>query len=127
MIIIWIKRTNSVTGEGKLITICHTDSPPAYPIVTQMNFDPSVIDILASLNWATAEEDYVPSMYSFYNRLLRKNHIFLLTVLASSDVAEDQAKSERQKSRLNKRKTISELLQSTRDELFSGEFERFAG
>lgn len=48
-------------GQGKLITICHTDSPPAYPIVGQMNFDSSITDVLISLNWATAEEDYTPS------------------------------------------------------------------
>ncbi|KAF9567796.1 Gcd10p-domain-containing protein [Agrocybe pediades] len=91
-------------GEGRLLSICHTDSPPAYPIVTQMNFDHSVTEVLASLNWATAEEDYVP-------------------ILASNDTPQDQAKSERQKNRLNKRKTISDLLQNTRDELFSGEFD----
>ncbi|KDR85722.1 hypothetical protein GALMADRAFT_1325199 [Galerina marginata CBS 339.88] len=91
-------------GQGKLITICHTDSPPAYPIVGQMNFDPSIIDVLISLNWATAEEDYVP-------------------ILPPSEAPDGQVKSDRQKDRLNKRKAISDLLLNTREELFSGEFE----
>ncbi|PPQ69782.1 hypothetical protein CVT26_014170 [Gymnopilus dilepis] len=91
-------------GQGKLITICHTDSPPAYPVLDQMNFDPSVKDVLKSLNWATAEEDYVP-------------------ILPPSEAPEGQVKSERQKHRLNKRKAISDLLSNTREELFSGEFD----
>ena len=62
---------NPVTGEGKLVTICHTDSPPAYPVLTQMNFPSSVTDVLISLNWATADEDYSPSMYSIHRGLNR--------------------------------------------------------
>ncbi|PPQ67924.1 hypothetical protein CVT25_000336 [Psilocybe cyanescens] len=91
-------------GEGKLITICHTDSPPAYPVVGQMNFDSSITDVLISLNWATAEEDYVP-------------------ILPPAELPQEQVKSERQKNRLNKRKAISDLLSNTREELFSGEFD----
>ncbi|KAF8971709.1 Gcd10p family-domain-containing protein [Flammula alnicola] len=91
-------------GQGKVITICHTDSPPAYPVLEQLNFPSSVTDILISLNWATAEEDYTP-------------------ILPPSDIPDDQVKSERQKYRLNKRKAILDLLNNTREELFSGEFE----
>lgn len=54
----------SIIGDGRLITICNADSPPAYPVVPYMNFDPSVTDVLASLNWATAEEDYESGMVS---------------------------------------------------------------
>ncbi|KAJ3502140.1 hypothetical protein NLJ89_g9021 [Agrocybe chaxingu] len=91
-------------GEGNLLTICNNDSPPAYPIVSQMNFEPSITDVLKSLNWATAEEDYTP-------------------ILAPSDIPEDQVKSDRQKNRLSKRKAISDLLSNTREDLFSGEFD----
>lgn len=51
----------SYPGEGRLVTICDTDSPPAYPVLLHMNFKPSALDILVYLNWATAEEDYTPS------------------------------------------------------------------
>ncbi|KAF8808114.1 Gcd10p-domain-containing protein [Phlegmacium glaucopus] len=91
-------------GEGKLITICNTDSPPAYPVLSQMNFASSITDVLVSLNWATAEEDYIP-------------------VLPPSELPEEQIKSDRQKTRLGKRKAISDLLSNTREELFSGEFD----
>ncbi|KAF8204077.1 Gcd10p family-domain-containing protein [Pholiota molesta] len=78
-------------GSGRLLTICHTDSPPAYPCLTQMNFPPSVTDVLISLNWATAEEDYTP-------------------ILPPSDIPSEQ-------------KSYSDLLNNTREELFSGEFD----
>ncbi|KIM47530.1 hypothetical protein M413DRAFT_439198 [Hebeloma cylindrosporum] len=91
-------------GQGRLLTICHTDSPPAYPVLGQMNFPSSITNVLISLNWATAEEDYT-------------------SVLPPSDLPQDQVKSERQKHRLNKRKAISDLLSNTREELFAGEFD----
>lgn len=48
-------------GSGRLITICDVDSPPAYPVMTQMNFPiEAVAPVLLSLNWATADEDYAP-------------------------------------------------------------------
>ncbi|RDB29668.1 tRNA (adenine(58)-N(1))-methyltransferase non-catalytic subunit TRM6 [Hypsizygus marmoreus] len=92
-------------GEGRLITICDTDSPPAYPVMANMNFRSQITSgVLASLNWATAEEEYTP-------------------ILPPSDVPTDQIRSERQKSRLNKRKAVTDLLSNTREELFSGEFD----
>ncbi|KAF9469832.1 Gcd10p family-domain-containing protein [Collybia nuda] len=92
-------------GEGRLITICDTDSPPAYPVMANMNFKPHVTSgVLVSLNWATAEEDYTP-------------------IIPPSDVPQDQIRSERQKSRLNKRKAVTNLLTITREELFGGEFD----
>ncbi|TFK41846.1 Gcd10p family-domain-containing protein [Crucibulum laeve] len=90
-------------GEGRVLSICDTDSPPAYPVISHMNFNSSITDILVSLNWATAEEDYMP-------------------IIPPSDIPADQVKSERQKSRLNKRRAVTELLRSTREDLFSGEF-----
>lgn len=92
-------------GEGRLITICDTDSPPAYPVMAQMNFDPkSVSSVLSSLNWATAQEDYTP-------------------VLPPTDVPAEEIKSERQKARLKKRKLVIDALANTREELFAGEFD----
>lgn len=57
---------NMLPGEGRLITICDTDSPPAYPVIVNMNFKPHMISgVLTSLNWATVEEDYTPSTILF--------------------------------------------------------------
>jgi len=57
----WNASDGFILGEGKLLTICATDSPPAYPVMVNMNFKPHITSgVLASLNWATAEEDYTP-------------------------------------------------------------------
>ncbi|KAK7058469.1 tRNA (adenine(58)-N(1))-methyltransferase non-catalytic subunit trm6 [Paramarasmius palmivorus] len=91
-------------GEGRLLTICDTDSPPAYPVMANFNFKPEQTAIMTSLNWATAQEDYT-------------------SIMAPTDVPSDEIKSERQKSRLRKRKLVSDALNRTREELFAGEFE----
>ncbi|KAF9015694.1 Gcd10p family-domain-containing protein [Cyathus striatus] len=90
-------------GEGRLLTICDSESPPAYPVMTNMNFGNGVTNVLASLNWATTEEEYLP-------------------VMPPSELPADQLKSDRQKVRLNKRKAANDLLMNTREELFNGEF-----
>jgi tRNA (adenine58-N1)-methyltransferase non-catalytic subunit len=108
-------------GEGRLITICDTDSPPAYPVMTNMNFKPSIVSgVLASLNWATSEEDYTPRKFFYLSGISRADPS---SVIPPSDIPADQIRSERHKSRLNKRKAVSDLLTNTRDELFSGEFD----
>jgi tRNA (adenine-N(1)-)-methyltransferase non-catalytic subunit len=110
-------------GEGRLITICDTDSPPPYPVMANMNFKPSIVSgVLASLNWATSEEDYTPRKSLHLSGF---QCIDLWPVIPPSDIPVDQIRSERQKSRLNKRKAVSDLLTSTRDELFAGEFDAF--
>ncbi|KAI0033977.1 Gcd10p-domain-containing protein [Vararia minispora EC-137] len=92
-------------GDGRLLTICDVDSPPAYPVMTQMNFPQHiVVPILASLNWATAEEDYTP-------------------VALLPDPAQESIKSDKHRVRMNKRKATSNLLASARQELFVGGFE----
>jgi tRNA (adenine-N(1)-)-methyltransferase non-catalytic subunit len=110
-------------GEGRLITICDTDSPPAYPVMVNMNFKPSIVSgVLASLNWAAAEEDYTPCKSLHISGI---HCIDIWSVIPPSDIPAEQVRSERQKSRLNKRKAVSDLLASTRDELFAGEFDSF--
>ncbi|GAV98795.1 Gcd10p-domain-containing protein [Lentinula edodes] len=86
-------------GSGTLLTVCDTDSPPAYPVVANMNLPTEMVQsVLKSLNWATSEQDYV-------------------------SVPVDEIRSDRQKTRLRKRKVAHELLENTREELFGGEFE----
>lgn len=56
------RNAHSTAGDGRVITICDTESPPAYPVMVTMNFPPGhVKPVLSSLNWATSEEDYTPS------------------------------------------------------------------
>jgi tRNA (adenine-N(1)-)-methyltransferase non-catalytic subunit len=54
----------SRSGDGRLITVCDVDSPPAYPVVVHMNFKKDAVSpVLSSLNWSTVQEDYTPSRY----------------------------------------------------------------
>jgi tRNA (adenine58-N1)-methyltransferase non-catalytic subunit len=57
-------------GDGRLITICDVDSPPAYPVMVHMNFKQEAVSPLSSLNWSTAHEDYTPSKCHFNTRFL---------------------------------------------------------
>ncbi|KAH9932031.1 Gcd10p-domain-containing protein [Epithele typhae] len=91
-------------GQGRLITVCDVDSPPAYPVMVQMNFRKEMTAIMSSLNWATADEEYTP-------------------VFASSEPPSGKFKSDGQRTRLTKRKITADALVSTREELFAGEFE----
>ncbi|KAH9004313.1 Gcd10p-domain-containing protein [Lactarius hatsudake] len=93
-------------GNGRLITICDVDSPPAYPVMTQMNFP--------------KEFTYQRLLGSFihFNRK-RLNYVVVL----SADPARGSYGSEKHKTRLSKRKTASDALFSLREELFSGEFD----
>ena len=104
-----------------MLTICDTDSPPAYPVLGNMNFKPNEVkDVISTLNWATADPDHVPRMYSIlpYGAYLTSN-----PVVPPSELPPEEIRSERQKSRLIKRKAMNEVLQATRNELFSGEFD----
>ncbi|KAF4604888.1 tRNA (adenine(58)-N(1))-methyltransferase non-catalytic subunit trm6 [Pleurotus pulmonarius] len=91
-------------GQGRVLTICDVETPPAYPVMSQMNFSSEVKSIMASLNWATCQEDYTP-------------------IISTWDVEEGQIRSDKQRIRVNKRRAASDLLQSTREDLFAGEFE----
>ncbi|KAG8219563.1 Gcd10p-domain-containing protein [Butyriboletus roseoflavus] len=91
--------------EGRIISINDADSPPAYPVLTLMNYEKeTLISVLSTLNWATAQEDYTP-------------------VVAPLEPTSGRIRSERQRQRLDKRKSTSDTLMSTRQELFSGEFD----
>ena len=62
---ILLNNTERCIGEGRLLTICDVDSPPAYPVMVNMNFKKEMhASTLVSLNWATAQEDYTPSRHS---------------------------------------------------------------
>jgi tRNA (adenine58-N1)-methyltransferase non-catalytic subunit len=48
-------------GNGRLLSIGDIEGAPAYPVITQMNFPPEILNVHATLNWATADESYTPS------------------------------------------------------------------
>jgi tRNA (adenine58-N1)-methyltransferase non-catalytic subunit len=76
-----LARLTSQEGHGRLITICDVDGPPAYPVMAQMNFPREMTStVLASLNWSTAEEEYVPGTGSAVVHLAMSPHqIFSVT------------------------------------------------
>ncbi len=91
--------------------------------MVQMNFEKTIVNtVLASLNWATAEEEYKPSMVIFCCFQTRTE---VCTVVPPSDLPEDEIRSERQKSRLKKRKGLTDALTNTREELFAGDFDAY--
>ncbi|KAL4070689.1 Gcd10p family-domain-containing protein [Scleroderma citrinum] len=92
-------------GECRIISINDSDSPPAYPVLNLMNYDrKSLASVLATLNWATAQEDHTP-------------------VFPPLDPTSGRIHSERQRVRLDKRKAASDVVMNTRTELFAGEFD----
>ncbi|EIW86980.1 Gcd10p-domain-containing protein [Coniophora puteana RWD-64-598 SS2] len=91
-------------GEGRLISICDVDSPPAYPVMAQMNFAKDIIAPLGTLNWATAQPDYAPAA-------------------PQEESSSGEPRSDRHRQRLDRRKLANDALQQTRNELFSGEFD----
>ncbi|EPQ60453.1 Gcd10p-domain-containing protein [Gloeophyllum trabeum ATCC 11539] len=93
-----------LSGDGRVISICDVESSPAYPVLTQLNLKKEALStVLSSLNWATADEEYIP-------------------MLAASGTSRE-VKSERQKVRASKRKAAGDSLVSVREELFDGEFD----
>lgn len=111
-------------GQGRLVTICDIDSPPAYPVMVQMNFrKEAVAPIMVSLNWATADEEYTPSEW---HGVLAVPCAYADPVVASSEPPSGKFKSDGQRTRLNKRKVASDTLMQNREELFNGEFDGYA-
>ena len=48
-------------GQGRIMVLSENESPPAWPILESMNFGKDIVEKCVSvLNWAQAEEDYVP-------------------------------------------------------------------
>ncbi|KAI6047888.1 Gcd10p family-domain-containing protein [Pisolithus marmoratus] len=86
-------------GECRIISINDSDSPPAYPVLSLMNYDKKVLaKVLSTLNWATTQEDYIP-------------------IHAPLDPTPGCIYPERQRARLDKRKAALE------SELFAGGFD----
>lgn len=110
------------TGTGRVFCICDTESPPAYPILVQMNYDDTFISsTLVSLNWSTADAEHDPRELSS----ICGSSILLTSclVIASCEPDGGIIRSDRQRARLNKRKKAIDELYDVRNELFEGEFD----
>ena len=107
------------------MNICDIESAPMYPVVQSMNFDQDMVkQTLISLNWAMVQEDYIPGTVSspphtFMGRLIRSE------VLPPTEVQSGELYSDKQISRLSKRKAVVDQLDANRQEFFSGEFDGF--
>ncbi|KAG8763805.1 tRNA (adenine(58)-N(1))-methyltransferase non-catalytic subunit trm6 [Ceratobasidium sp. 428] len=95
-------------GTGRCIAITDVDGPSAFPIVSHMNFEPQVNSptILSTINWAAADEDYTP-----------------LATTLPIEPAGGQFQSNKEQTKLRKRKATASVLTDLREELFSGEFD----
>lgn len=95
-------------GSGRCIAITDVDGPSAFPVIPHMNFEPEVNSsaILSTINWAAADEDYTP-----------------LTSTLPTEPAGGEFHSDKEKSKLRKRKASASFLSNLREELFSGEFD----
>lgn len=114
--------TGFFPGEGRIISINDADSPPAYPVLTLMNYEKETLtSVLSTLNWATAQEDYTPGKYLLSP--ITANCHCICVVVAPLEPTAGRIRSERQRQRLDKRKLTSDTLLNTRQELFSGEFD----
>lgn len=47
-----------LAGQGRVLVINNTESPPVHFVLTLMNFPGSFTDIMDSINWAFTEEDW---------------------------------------------------------------------
>ncbi|KAG8769967.1 tRNA (adenine(58)-N(1))-methyltransferase non-catalytic subunit trm6 [Ceratobasidium sp. 428] len=95
-------------GTGRCIAITDVDGPSAFPIVSHMNFELQVNSptILSTINWAAADEDYTP-----------------LATTLPTEPAGGQFQSNKEQTKLRKRKATASVLTDLREELFSGEFD----
>jgi tRNA (adenine-N(1)-)-methyltransferase non-catalytic subunit len=51
----------ALLGDGRLLAITDTESPPAFPVMQYMNFTSDLSKPLTSLNWATSLKGHNPS------------------------------------------------------------------
>lgn len=110
-------------GQGRLLAINNSESPPTYHILSQMNYPATYIDdVYCTINWAYIDESWTPG-----------TNVLLLLMCHSNpqkfsadfppDIEYEGPKSEKQRMRMEKRKLGQEKLNDVRDELFRGEWD----
>lgn len=105
-----------------MITICDTDSPPAYPVMLHMNFKSEILSkVLCNLNWSTIQVDYKSGECIDFH----STSLFLDTPSAMAVPAMSEIRSDKHSSRITKRNALSSELMKAREDLFAGEFDAF--
>ncbi|KAF9245843.1 Gcd10p-domain-containing protein [Melanogaster broomeanus] len=109
--------------EGRIISINDADSPPAYPVLSLMNYEKEALDAsLVNIKLGNCSGRLRPA-YVSPSLVLLQGLIHPAIVIAPQDPPSGRIRSERQRQRLDKRKSTSDTLMSTRQELFAGEFD----
>lgn len=95
-------------GDGRIMQLTESDSPPAWPVLEQMNVDRPIVDrVLTWLNWNEAEEDYIP--------------------VEPEDIEEDEAGSGKKPNKLaqKSRRRLGQRadLNARREELYGGDWD----
>ena len=107
------------------MNICDIESAPMYPVVQSMNFDQDMVKrTVISLNWAMVQEDYTPGKVLSQLHIGTRN-LIRLEVLPPTEVQSGELYSDKQMSRLSKRKAVVDQLDANRQDFFSGEFDGF--
>jgi tRNA (adenine-N(1)-)-methyltransferase non-catalytic subunit len=94
--------------------------------MAHMNFEPQVCSssVLNTINWAAADEDYTPRTFatvlSFMQLTTRQP---LVATVLPTEPTGGEFHSEKERSKLRKRKATASVLSNLREELFSGEFD----
>ncbi|KIO22383.1 hypothetical protein M407DRAFT_216590 [Tulasnella calospora MUT 4182] len=88
-------------GEGRLLTITDSESPPTYHVVEQLNLNTTEADgTMTYLNWAEIEEEWAPV----------------------ETYEPEEYRTHSQKARSEKRHARAEDLRKRRDEFWAGEW-----
>jgi len=86
-----------------------------------MNYNKKALTkVLATLNWATAQEGYTPGEQALVPSVALAHSTIVIPPL---DPPSGRVHSERQRARLDKRRATSDIMATTRAELFAGDFD----
>lgn len=109
-------------GDGRVLYLSESDTPPQFPILNILNMPAEHISILKYLDWAAADEDHEPSEYmAIIEGSLLNNH----SVRAPFETETGEYRSIGQKERYEKRKNALEAHENLREELFAGEWDGY--
>ncbi|KIJ53784.1 hypothetical protein M422DRAFT_775764 [Sphaerobolus stellatus SS14] len=91
-----------LAGEGRVLVLNNAESPPTFFVLDNMNFPPSHLEVLATMNWAYTDPDWGVEYHP-------------------DDETEE--KNDKQKTRMEKRKQTLDQLTALREEFFQGDWD----
>lgn len=102
-------------GQGRIMVLSENESPPAWPILESMNFGKDIVEkCVGVLNWAQAEEDYVPVEMVQPERE---------EVVEGQDDAKTLKTKQKELAKQRKRDAVLAELNGLRDELHQGNWD----